>query len=125
MVKTISRAEFNSLTKGIIVPTKKVAKEVDRESAKKKAIESWRGYGIKVKVVNDDNSTFEAKQYPYKTLDFKEIGNIKVVWTNKEGQQEKEYEAIEWANGRKGVFMGWCYKGIVPLPNNDGLYMFG
>jgi hypothetical protein len=124
-MKTISRAEFNSLTKGIVVPTKKVAKSVDTEDVKRKAIESWKNFGIKVKVENEDGSTFEATQYPYKTLSFKELGQVKVVWTNKEGQQEKEYNAIEWDNGRKAVFMGWCYKGIVPLPNNEGLYMFG
>lgn len=124
-MKTITREEYNRLTAGLNIPAKKDKKKVDIEKVKAKAIEAWRKFTVKVEIKNDDGTTSIGKVKPYKNLSFKEIGNVKVIWTNREGQQEKEYPAIEWESGKTAVLMGWFYKGVTPIPNSDGLYMFG
>lgn len=126
-MQTISRQEFNKMSAGIVVPTKKAVKVVDAEATKKKAIQAWRDFTMKVKVENEDGSTSIGSIKPYKELSFKEIGTVKVLWTNKASneQKEKEYSAIEWANGKKAVFMGYFYKSVMPIPQTEGLYTFG
>jgi len=124
-METISKADFNRMTAGIGVPTKKTT-SVNTEAVKLKALAYWKSYTKKVKVDNEDGTFSVAEIQPYKELSFEEIGNVKVVKSDTDGNlTEKEYSAIAWSNGRKAVFCGWKYSGIVPVPNNEGLYMFG